>query len=207
MVMNTMRRIDIINHLIEKHNFQSYLEIGVRIKPNCAYTRINCKNKTGVDPVPQRGDQNIITKTSDDFFDSISLDCKYDLIFIDGLHLENQVDKDIQNSLRHLNSGGLIVLHDCSPLTAWAARENYGPSYDSWNGTVYKSIVKLRCRNKDMSIITVDDDHGCGIIDPSKTQELFSLVPESSILNDFSVFDKYRKEVLNLITFEQFKNL
>jgi predicted O-methyltransferase YrrM len=51
--------------------------------------------------------------TSDAFFERSMV--KFDVIFIDGLHEEHQVDRDIVNSLQHLNPGGIIVLHDCLP--------------------------------------------------------------------------------------------
>ena len=51
--------------------------------------------------------------TSDDFFRDNKE--KFDLIFIDGLHETNQVDRDIENSLKFINKGGTILLHDCLP--------------------------------------------------------------------------------------------
>ena len=112
-------------------------------------------------------------------------------------------DKDVENALNFLSEGGLIMLHDCSPPTEWHTR----PVFDAtgpWNGTTYRSIVKLRCVKEDMNIVTVDDDWGCSIIDPSGTQKTFSDIPLDEILNDFFVFDKNRKEILNLISVDEF---
>jgi len=44
-----------------------------------------------------------------------------DVVFIDGLHTFLQSLKDVQNSLRYLNANGVIVLHDCNPLSEAAA--------------------------------------------------------------------------------------
>ena len=41
----------------------------------------------------------------------------YDLVFIDGLHVADQVERDIVNSLLNLAPAGTIVLHDCNPTT------------------------------------------------------------------------------------------
>ena len=46
-----MRRYDIINSLIRKHNYKTYLEIGVR--DNFCFDKIKIKDKSGVDPNDQ----------------------------------------------------------------------------------------------------------------------------------------------------------
>ena len=77
--------------------------------------------------------------TSDQFFE-VYPQKKYDVIFIDGLHLENQVDRDIFNALKHLNPGGVVIVHDCLPTTPQSQSEE-NPTGD-WVGTVWRSIVK-----------------------------------------------------------------
>jgi hypothetical protein len=202
--MTMMTKEQILNTLISKHNFHSYLEIGIQ-SGHC-FTQINCENKSGVDPNPAYKSPDIFVMTSDEYFESIPIDDKYDLIFIDGLHLEKQVDKDIKNSLMHLSDNGLIVLHDCNPVNVYDIRENYydfsTPSKSHWNGTVYKSIIKLRYENPNVFFYTVDTDEGCGIIDPTKSQELFVKdgVSCEDFLNDFELFCSHKKEILNLIT-------
>lgn len=47
---------------------------------------------------------------SDKFFDSC--DKKYDIILIDGCHHYNQVQRDLNNAILHLNAVGCIILHD-----------------------------------------------------------------------------------------------
>ena len=49
---------------------------------------------------------------------------QYDVIFIDGLHLEKQVIKDIGHALQHLNKNGTIVLHDCKPGSKFHQEEH-----------------------------------------------------------------------------------
>ena len=43
----------------------------------------------------------------------------FDLIYIDGLHLEEQVDKDIANALRFVSPSGMIVLDDVPPANEY----------------------------------------------------------------------------------------
>ena len=119
-------RTSIIRHLIGRYHLQSYLEIGVRDFGN--YDQIECSQKTAVDTAPFGMDQrspaeNIFIMTSDAFFDGLDEEVKYDLIFIDGLHLEEQVAKDISHSLQHLSEQGFIIIHDCNPPTEFHQRE------------------------------------------------------------------------------------
>ena len=82
-----MKRTDIINHLIKKNNYKRYLEIGVR-NPDENLNKITVEHKDGVDPA---GNCNYPIP-SDDFFNQLDIDVKYDIIFIDGLHLDYQVE-------------------------------------------------------------------------------------------------------------------
>ena len=88
------RQYDIINKIIIKRNYTSYLEIGC-FKDE-TFNQINIKKKIGVDPVSGGN----LRMTSDQFF--IENKEKFDLIFIDGLHVYEQVTKDIFNTIKVL---------------------------------------------------------------------------------------------------------
>jgi hypothetical protein len=191
-----MKRTDIINHLIKKNNYKRYLEIGVR-NPDENLNKITVEHKDGVDPA---GNCNYPIP-SDDFFNQLDIDVKYDIIFIDGLHLDYQVEQDITNSLKHLNQGGTIVMHDCSPIKEEHQVEEYVVG-KTWNGTTWKAYVKFRMTDENLSMCVVDTDHGVGIINKGKQ----TLYPKSDVLN-FKLLDENRKEILNLITPEKFLNL
>ena len=191
-----MKRTDIINHLIKKNNYKRYLEIGVR-NPDENLNKITVEHKDGVDPA---GNCNYPIP-SDDFFNQLDVDVKYDIIFIDGLHLDYQVEQDITNSLKHLNEGGTIVMHDCSPIKEEHQVEEYVVG-KTWNGTTWKAYVKFRMTDENLSMCVVDTDHGVGVITKGKQ----TLYPKSDIL-DFKLLDENRKEILNLITPEKFLNL
>ena len=154
-------RFDIINKIIKKKKFESYLEIGCQSDVN--FSKIIIKNKIGVDP--QSGGTHRMT--SDDFFKQNK--STFDLIFIDGLHVYEQVLKDIENSLKVLNDNGVILIHDCLPAKIW--HQTIPQTHSSWNGDVWKSIVKSRTRI-DIDTYTIEADQGLGLILKRKNKDL-----------------------------------
>jgi SAM-dependent methyltransferase len=212
------RRTHIINHLISLVDAQYYLEIGVR-NPRKNFNRIQCENKFSVDPGIEFEDNPVDFKmTSDVFFEKLKdnklklkPDIKFDVIFIDGLHISNQVEKDIMNSLDVLNENGFIILHDCNPPSEFHQREAYNfmnsPARGFWNGTTWKAFYKVR-HNNDLFSICFDCDWGVGII--SKKQYPFFNNIKDKVQNEFYEFDalnKYRQEHLNLYAFEEWEKL
>ena len=159
-----MKRTDIINNFIQKFGYNSYLEIGTQ-NPSGNFNQINIKNKYSVEPFPPPGlgvNDYSFVGTSDQYFDFISPDTKFDIVFIDGLHHSNQVLKDIENALNHLSDNGTIVCHDCLPTTEkMQERNDHG---GEWTGDVWKAIAELRVERIDLDIKVVDTDYGCGII-------------------------------------------
>lgn len=94
--------------------------------------------------------------TSDVMFESIPEDKKWDIILIDGLHEYSQVGRDIINSIKHLNRGGYILLHDCIPFTKESQiypRKKFG---DVWNGNVWKVVPQLQYKGIDYNIVNTD---------------------------------------------------
>ena len=202
--IHTMKRYEIINQFIKSKGYKNYLEIGVR-NGEC-FGMIECKNKLGVDPNPTSGHTTHIME-SDEFFSKISTDKKFDIVFIDGLHIDSQVDKDIENSLAHLEEGGTIVLHDCNPPTNLHALTEpvYSPPTNGeWNGTVYLSLIKLRLYKNDLKLTTVNSDWGVGILTRGLS-ETIKAFPNDSLNWEF--FDSNRENILNLISPDDFKNM
>ena len=158
-----MNRTEIINYLIDIRNYKQYLEIGVQNESQ-NFAQIRCAHKVGVDPRPVTTFQGI----SDAFFAQNKEE--FDLVFIDGLHTEEQVIKDVENALKCLKNNGVIILHDCMPPDAWHQREpeNFNEG-EEWNGTVWKAA--LRIFNQTAYRCTLlDTDWGCGLIDTAKSQ-------------------------------------
>ena len=194
-----MTRTDIINNFIQKFGYKSYLEIGTQ-NPNGNFNQIEIKNKYSVEPFPPSGlnaNDYSFVGTSDQYFDFISPDTKFDIIFIDGLHHYQQVLKDIENSLNHLSDNGTIVCHDCLPTTEkMQERDNHG---GEWTGDVWKAIAKLRIETIDLDIKVVDTDYGCGIIRrgtniPYVTNENYKT---------YTFFNSNKQELMNVISKEQ----
>jgi predicted O-methyltransferase YrrM len=193
-----MTRTQIINSLIKKNNYKSYLEIGVNTpaQPGYNWTNVQVELKHGVDP-------NVDTTfkmTSDDFFEK-HIKQKYDIIFVDGLHIFEQAYRDIINSLDNLNENGTIVVHDCNPISEITQRRIR--ESNEWHGDVWKSILKLRLENKDVEISTVDTDEGCAIIKKG-SQQCLKLNENTSELYEYSTLEKNRINILNLISVNEF---
>mgnify|MGYP001346207933 CR=1 FL=1 len=180
-----MTRIELIQGLIDKHGYKTYLEIGVNDKrqPGFSHDSIKIDIKHGVDP-------NVDTDfkmPSDVFFRENTN--KYDIIFIDGDHEYKQCYRDIINALDALNEGGTIVCHDMNPTTEPTTR--IPRETDAWHGDVWKAIARVRLE-KDVCVTTVDTDEGCAVITKGK-------------YNPYDYFDKNRKEILNLVSIEEWK--
>ena len=122
---NKPSRLEIVSETIKKKKFSTYLEIGCF--DNQLFNHINI-NKTGVDPF--KGGN--VKMKSDEFFKINKK--KYDCIFIDGLHVYEQVKKDIVNSINCLNENGIIFVHDCLPNNVY--EQNVPRSSYIWNGDV-----------------------------------------------------------------------
>jgi hypothetical protein len=210
-----LNRWDIINLLIEKYHYQSYLEIGTYADECLA--KVNCANKVGVDPAPiQHNEKNsgsFYLMSSDEYFhlhNAYELS-GYDIIFIDGLHEREQVRRDILNSLDVLNESGTIIVHDCLPVKE---EEQHYPNVHncySWNGNVWKGFLDTRQEITGIKSWVVDTDWGCGIIQRGKSifipsfyaqSHIQSIVPNEIMI--FENFQKYKKEWMNIITIEEF---
>ena len=188
-------RLDMINYFIKKNNYKSYLEIGC--DKNQIFSQITLNKKIGVDPYSGGN----VRKTSDDFFEE-NVE-KFDLIFIDGLHVYEQVKKDIINSINFLNREGVILVHDCLPDTIG---KQAVPRYKmQWNGDVWKAIVDLRQRD-DLEIHTCFVDQGIGIIKKQINSSILKIDKKTQDLK-FSDFYHNHKEYLRIINLDEFKKI
>ena len=189
-------RIEIIQNIINKQNYQNYLEIGCDKNEN--FSKIKIKNKIGVDPL--RG--GTIRKTSDEFFNSNTE--KFDIIFLDGLHTYEQTIKDIDNSLKFIKSSGVIIIHDCLPKKIW--NQIVPRIYGHWNGDVWKAIVHSRTyQNADT--YTCIADHGLGLIFKRKNKNLLEIKIKEFKKLKFSDYYKNHKIFMNPISHEKIEKI
>ena len=124
---------------MKEKGYKNYLEIGV--SNGHIFFRIKTDFKIAVDPDFQfdmllrmgkaiMNPYNLYNKyyeiTSDEFFekhsDAVIGNRKIDLAFVDGMHEYDFALRDIENSLKYLGDDGVIIVHDCNPLTKNAAR-------------------------------------------------------------------------------------
>ena len=155
---NTLHRWDLINTYIKHYSFKSFLEIGH--DRGQAFDQIDIEHKESVDISPTTMPTYVMS--SDDFFEKY--DTKYDIIFIDGLHEHAQVDRDIHNSLAHLNKGGVIIMHDCHPVSEACQKHCFSWPGGAWTGDCWKAFIKNRAMLP-YEMYVWDHDWGCGVID------------------------------------------
>lgn len=184
-----MYRYDVINHLIRKYGYTSYLEIG--LSAGETFATIPCERKDSVDI---RGNPTY-KMTSDEFFDR-HITIPYDIIFVDGDHSTEQAARDIENALRWIPPHGTVVAHDCNPTSRkMAADEDNG---GCWMGGVWKTIARLRT-DPLLTIQTVDTDCGVAVIRRGEQTPV-----ELPLTLDYAYFDICRKSLLNIISVEAF---
>lgn len=204
-----MKRYDLINALIKKHNYKNYLEIGVR--DNRCFDKIKIKDKSGVDPMKddweiEKGkatgwdSSKVPVKyrmTSDEYFEKHNI--KYDIIFIDGLHENEQVYRDIHNSLNCLNEGGTILMHDCLPEKE--EHQEIPRKSNYWNGDVWKAYVRVRNERKDVEMCVVDTDTGVGIIKIlNKENYLSEPAVKGKLILDWNNYVENKEEWMNIVS-------
>ena len=149
---------ELANYLADKFNYKTYLELGTA---KCeTINEINIPFKRGVDINKDvYGCDNPSHMTTDEYFETdvfadIENNGKFDIVFIDGLHHSDQVDKDFENSLKYLSDDGIILMDDVTPPEEeWQIipRNRWG----GWTGDCWKSFLKLRCSRKDLFMCTV----------------------------------------------------
>ena len=189
---NKKKRNEIVQKIINIKNYKSYLEIGTFRDE--LFNFIKCEEKIGVDPVSGGN----IRKTSDNFF--FDNKKKFDLIFIDGLHHYSQVKKDIQNSLKFLNKGGLILMHDCMPRNYYY--QAVPRSQINWNGDTWKAFLEIRT-NTDLDTYCCYADEGIGVILKRENRNHLKIEKKNFKNFDFNEYVKNYKEYLNLIEYDQ----
>jgi hypothetical protein len=186
-----MKRHELINKLIQDNGFKTYLEIGLGDGRN--FAKIKCEQKVGVDPNADGvWDKDvIITMESDEFFQYDNQ--RFDLIFIDGLHTAEQVERDIVNSWNCLNKGGIILLHDINPPTK---ESQMVPKVSSpWKGDVWRAFGGFMAKYVKVQAYTTLDDTGIGWIHKSRHKVELGFIDHETT---YEKFDSMRDYYLNI---------
>jgi len=193
---NNLTRSLIVNNIIDRKKYETYLEIGCN--KNILFNSVKIKKKIGIDPVSGGN----LRMTSDSFFKNNQN--KFDLIFIDGLHQYEQVKRDVYNSLKFLNDHGVILLHDCMPSSFM--RQAPKRSSNIWNGDVWRNIVELRTLDQ-IDTYTIYADHGICLILKRKNRNKLLLNIKSFKKLKFKDYYKNYKLFLNIVHFEDLDQL
>lgn len=222
-----MDRLDVIQQIIDRIKAKVYLEIGV--KKGKVFLNVKARKKIAVDPRIKidakrkikfliKNFSNFFNKyyemTSDQFFDQNSFLLTglngINVAFIDGLHTYEQSLRDIRNCLQFLREDGIIVMHDCNPLSeaqAYPAKSheqaaNSCPSNwtGDWSGDVWKTIAFLRSNREDLNIFVLDCDHGLGIITRGKSESTYKFSKADIDQLTYEDLERDRVKILNLKT-------
>jgi len=226
-----LNRISIAQGLLDAIGGGTYLEIGVNT--GASFIPIKAKRKWGVDPGYrvsgkrlakyavfshfQLKEEKLFRMTSDDFFfrqDKLLKSHGVDVCLVDGLHTYQQALKDVLNSLKYLNPGGVILLHDCNPITELMALPATGideliskniPGWNgAWSGDVWKAIVHLRALRHDLRIFVLDCDTGVGIVTKGSPQTRLSFAEADIGGMGYDFFSRNREVLLDLRSVEYF---
>ena len=180
-------RAALVNRLLADRPDGRYLEIG------CAgdelFNAVMAADKVGVDPV--RGGTHRMT--SDVYF-ALNPDARFDVIFIDGLHLYDQVRRDLVNALARIEPDGWIALHDSFPRD-WL--EEHVPQIvtSGWTGDGWKVAFEL-LETEGVEFRLVAIDHGVLVVKPLVPTAGMRLADKRRVELEPARFTLFRRGVL-----------
>lgn len=154
-VAHSVRRIALVANALRA---RTYLEIGVG--QGLTFGAVAISERTGVDPQFRFDTSTVIDAhthleemTSDIFFSTLPPSEKFDIIFIDGLHIFEQTYRDLCNSLLHSHDATVVLLDDTKPSDVFSAmrdqgkavarRRQAGGTSTSWHGDVFKAVFAI----------------------------------------------------------------
>jgi len=159
---------------------RTYLEIGVSTGQSL---RMALCPAIGIDPDPHPSEplaphHQLVQHTSDDVFaftDIAQRNGPFDLAFIDGMHLVENVLLDFMHTERHCHQASLILLDDPCPAHPMQAERIRVSQF--WTGDVWKIIPILRRHRPDLLVVIIDTD-------PTATLMVIGADPHNNVLWD-----------------------
>ena len=191
-----MLRTEVINDIAGAIGAEKYLEIGVR-DPHHNFHDVRIADKTGVDPAVDDV-VGVLPMTSDSFF--AKNDEQYDIIFIDGDHRYWGCKRDLENALTRLTDNGVVIMHDVHPMNEQECLPKKPNNGLPWCGEAWKVFVEARVDG--WMGMTVDVDHGVGIVMPQKVNHQISNIEDGI---NFGIFRQNVREWLNVVTMDRAK--
>lgn len=209
-----MRRADVIQALLQRHESPRYLEVGVH--SGDTFHNVRAASKVAVDPAfrfavsePRVSDAVSYHEVqSDAFFADLSPEARFDVIFLDGLHTSEQTLRDLMNAIAHLAPGGAIVVDDIRPDTyasslvraedaAFLRQMLSREAQDqAWMGDVYRLAFFVEAFLPMFSYATVAETNGqmvlwaekrSTLVDPGRTIEWIGRVDFLTLLRQSSI--------------------
>lgn len=195
-----------IQNLIESKKYNKYLEIGLSQNPNAPYRIItNIETKHSVDMNPKTNadfvaDSNTFFNMLDSgSFSLLEKDYKWDIIFIDGCHLAEQVYLDLCNSFNHLQDGGIILMHDALPWAYDMTIEEDVLNRQATCQDVWKVIEYCLKEREDMHVCTLEENEGGLAIIVKSTEKRPMLSKEYNKFYQYGIYAKERNKNMNTI--------
>ncbi len=178
-----------------------YLEIGTSRGDSLALSRAR---SVAVDPAfrikhdiaVHKGELHLFQMTSDEFFDDAKRQAwmpRFDLAFLDGMHLFEYLLRDFINTERYCASQSVIAIHDCVPITLAAADRTWVRSRTrQWTGDVWKLVPILQKYRPGLQIRVVD-------CPPSGLVLVTGLDPENRVLTEAydDIFKEYEPATIS----------
>jgi hypothetical protein len=147
-----------INALAARLGARRYLEIGVQ--KGITFRGVDIAQRVGVDPrfafdtTEMANDATILhALPSDRFFAEQAGPDPFDIVFIDGLHVFEQVVRDLTNTLAWTHRRSAILLDDTVPVDVYSAlpvqrdairlRHEAGGKGGAWHGDVFKTVFLI----------------------------------------------------------------
>jgi hypothetical protein len=150
-ITHSARRIN----KLKNNSEYKYLEVGVEY--GFTLQGVKAKHKYAVDPNIKYMDNKKIKTfqmSSNEFFKSLHKNEFFDVIFLDGLHVSEQLLLDFCNAIMHIKEDSWILVDDVIPrdsisaipdqnksLSLRKSNENYG---GVWHGDCYKILPILK---------------------------------------------------------------
>lgn len=157
-----MTRAQLIQRFLDLYVDPAYLEIGV--DNSVTFNAVQAARKVAVDicfatkpDLERGGDISCHEVESDAYFGSVITAAeRFDVVFLDGLHTQEQTLRDFCNAIAFLAPGGVIVIDDVVPTSYHASlpdhqlavhvREALGVNTEdkSWMGDVYRVVFFIQ---------------------------------------------------------------
>lgn len=165
---------------------RAYFEIGTESGAslsfaNCLSIAVDPQFRLEADMSRNKPELHLFQGTSDDFFASNllgRLGVEIDLAFLDGMHLFEFLLRDFIGVERHMNAGGVVLMHDCAPATRLMAEREWDKTKTaSWTGDVWKTVAILREHRPDLEVTVLD-------LAPTGIVQIRNLDPGNAVLSE-----------------------